>query len=290
MAFMNAILALTDPGDEIILQSPYYFNHEMAVTMVNCRPVLVGTDSDHQLRLDAIAAAITSRTRAIVTVSPNNPTGAVYPEAALKQVNELCARRGLHHIHDEAYEYFVFDGAKHFSPGSIPGAAGHTISLYSLSKSHGFASWRIGAMVFPERLLTAVRKIQDTILICAPVISQFAAVGALRAGAAYCWEKLRGIAEIRALVRDELEQLAPLAETPRAEGAFYFLIRVHTALGSLDVVERLIREHRVAVIPGIAFGITEGCHLRVAYGALTKETAAEGIGRLVRGLRAILKP
>ncbi len=114
-------------------------------------------------------------------------------------------------------------------------------------------------------------------------------MGALRAGAAYCREKLRGIAEIRALVRAELQQLAPLAETPRAEGAFYFLIRVHTALGSLDVVERLIREHRVAVIPGTAFGITEGCHLRVAYGALTKETAAEGIGRLARGLRALLK-
>jgi len=290
MAFMNAILALTDPGDEIILQTPYYFNHEMAVTMASCRPVLVSTDSEYQLRVDAIAAAITSRTRAIVTVSPNNPTGAVYPEAALHQVNELCARRGLHHIHDEAYEYFVYDGASHFSPGSIAGAEGHTISLFSLSKSHGFASWRIGAMVFPERLLAAVRKIQDTILICAPVISQFAAVGALRAGAAYCREKLRGIAENRALMRAGLEQLAPLAETPRADGAFYFLVRLHTALGSFEVVERLIREHRVAVIPGTAFGMADGCHLRVAYGALDRGTAAEGIERLVSGLRAILKP
>src|SRR5438093_284653 len=94
-------------------------------------------------------AALTPKTRAVVTISPNNPTGAVYPEAALREVNAICREHGLYHIHDEAYEYFVYDGAKHFSPGSIPGAATHTISLYSLSKAYGFASWRIGAMVIP---------------------------------------------------------------------------------------------------------------------------------------------
>src|SRR5262249_9123741 len=139
MAFMNALLAIADPGDEIILQAPYYFNHEMAVTMANCRPVLVATDANYQLQPDAIAAALTSRTRAVVTISPNNPTGAVYPEAALRAVNELCRRHGVFHIHDEAYEYFVYGGARHFSPGSIPGAGAHTISLYSMSKAYGFA-------------------------------------------------------------------------------------------------------------------------------------------------------
>ena len=289
MAFMNAIFAVTDPGDEVILQTPYYFNHEMAVTMASCRPVLVATDANYQLRVDAIAAAITPRTRAIVTISPNNPTGAVYPEAVLRQVNELCARRGVFHLHDEAYEYFVYDGARHFSPGSIPGAEGHTISLFSLSKSHGFASWRIGAMVIPDRLVDAVRKSQDTLVICAPVISQFAAVGALQAGAPYCREKLKGIAEVRTLLRSELQALAPQVDVPPADGAFYFLLRVNAPLDPLRLTERLIREHRVAVIPGNAFGLIQGCHLRVAYGSLNRETAAEGIGRLVRGLRQILE-
>src|SRR5205807_2533015 len=118
---------------------PYYFNHEMAVTMADARPVVVKTDENYQLRPDAIRQAITSRTRAIVTVSPNNPSGAVYGEAALREVNELCRSRGLYHIHDEAYEYFTYEGARHFSPGSITGAQGHTISLYSLSKAYGFA-------------------------------------------------------------------------------------------------------------------------------------------------------
>ena len=289
MGFMNAVLALTDPGDEVILQTPFYFNHEMAVTMASCHPVLVPTNDNHQLQPDAIRRAITTRTRAIVTVSPNNPTGAVYTEAALREVNELCRERGLCHIHDEAYEYFLYDGAKHFSPGSIPGAGRHTLSLFSLSKAFGFASWRIGAMVVPEPLLAPIRKIQDTILICAPAISQYAAIGALQAGAAYCREKLAAIAEVRTVVARELATLGTLCEVPDAQGAFYFLLRLHTGLDAMSVTERLIREHRVAVIPGNAFGIGQGCHLRVSYGALQKELAAEGIGRLVAGLNEILR-
>src|SRR5262249_18275058 len=156
---------------ELVLQVPYYFNHEMAITMASCQPVLVPADSNYQLQPKLIRAAITKRTKAVVTVSPNNPTGAVYPEDALREVNQLCRDHGIYHIHDEAYEYFTYNGARHFSPGSIPGAEAYTISLYSLSKAYGFASWRIGYMVAPNHLIEAINKIQDTILICAPVIS-----------------------------------------------------------------------------------------------------------------------
>jgi len=288
MAFMNAILAITDPGDEIILQTPYYFNHEMAVTMASCRPVLVATDENYQLRPAAIRQAITSKTKAVVTISPNNPTGAVYPEAALREVNQMCRERGVYHIHDEAYENFTYDGARHFSPATIENSAGHTITLFSLSKAYGFASWRVGYMILPEHLLVSVKKIQDTILICAPVISQYAAVGALEAGAAFCREKLRAITEVREVVLAELEKISGLCTVPKAEGAFYFLLRIHTDREPMELVEKLIRQNGVAVIPGTAFGMVEGCYLRVAYGALRKQTAAEGIGRLARGLKAIL--
>jgi aspartate/methionine/tyrosine aminotransferase len=288
MAFVNALLAIADPGDEVILQLPYYFNHEMAITMSDCRATLVPTDENYQLRPDAIRRAVTDRTRAVVTVSPNNPTGAVYSEAALREVNQLCRERGVYHISDEAYEYFTYGAARHFSPGSIEGSAGHTISLFSLSKAYGFASWRIGYMVAPDHLMTAIKKIQDTILICPPVVSQYAAAGALEVGAGYCREKLGPLAEVRELVLNELDRIRHLCLAPPADGAFYFLLKLDTALRPMQVIERLVREHGVAAIPGTAFGMEEGCYLRVAYGALQKETVAEGVGRLVRGIKAIL--
>lgn len=288
MGFLNAVLALTSPGDEIILQTPYYFNHEMAVTIAGCRPILVATDEQYQLRPEAIAQAMTDRTRAIVTISPNNPTGAVYPEAALRQVNALCRDRGIYHIHDEAYEYFTYEGAQHFSPGSIRDSSGHTISLYSLSKAYGFASWRIGYMVIPTHLMAAVMKIQDTNVICPAVISQYAALGALQAGAGYCQEKLRAIATVRQQLLQALSAVSDHCTTPPSDGAFYVLLNVHTQLSALELVERLIVEHGVAAIPGTTFGLEDGCYLRVAYGALQPETAIAGIERLVQGLKAIV--
>lgn len=288
MGFMNAVLAITSPGDEIILQTPYYFNHEMAIVMASCRPVLVATDENYQLRPDAIAQAITERTRAIVTISPNNPTGAVYPEAALREVNQICRARGIYHISDEAYEYFTYNGVKHTSTGAFPHSHEHTISLYSLSKAYGFASWRIGYMVIPEHLLVPVKKIQDTIVICPPVICQYAALGALQVGANYCREKIEAIASVRQLALDSLKRLEGLCTIAPADGAFYFLLKVHTQLGAFELAQRLIQEHRVAVMPGTTFGMNDGCYLRVAYGALDKETAVEGIDRLVRGLQSIL--
>jgi aspartate/methionine/tyrosine aminotransferase len=288
-AFMNALLAICDPGDEVILPTPYYFNHEMAVAMVNCRPVLVPTDTNYQLDPAALRAAITSRTRAIVTVSPNNPSGAVYPAEVLRAINALCAERGIYHISDEAYAAFTHEGATHFSAASLPGSAPHTVSLFSMSKAYGFASWRIGWMVYPAALEPALRKIQDTLLICPPVISQWAAVGALESGTDYVREKLSELTAVRTLVQRELRSLQHegVCEVPPAQGAFYFLLRVNTPMSPLTLAERLIREHRIAAIPGSAFGLEGACALRVAYGALPLAHAAEAIGRLAAGLRAL---
>jgi aspartate/methionine/tyrosine aminotransferase len=288
MAFMNALLAISDPGDEIILPVPYYFNHEMAIVMAGCRPVLVPTTESYQLRLEMIEAALTERTRAIVTVSPNNPTGAVYPERILRDLNAMCAGRGICHISDEVYEYFTYDAAQHFSSGSIEKAARHTISIYSLSKAYGFAGWRVGYMVVPEDLIEPIAKIQDTILICAPRISQAAALGALSAGSAWCRARVAELADVRDTVIHLLKPLEGICSAPRTEGAFYFLLKVHTDFGPMRIVERLIREFGVAVIPGNTFGLSKACYLRISYGALDKDTVAEGVGRLVRGLRTIV--
>lgn len=287
MGFMNAVLAITQAGDEIILNTPYYFNHEMAITMANCRPVLVNTDENYQLDIQAIAQAITPKTKAIVTISPNNPTGAVYPEASLKVVNDLCSDRGIYHISDEAYEYFTYDGVKHTSPGAFSGGEAHTISLFSLSKAYGFASWRIGYMVIPPHLLMPIKKVQDTNLICPPVISQYGALGALQTGVSYCQQHLLEIAKVRTIVLEQLRSIKDISTVAPAEGAFYFFLKVNTTLNDLELVKQLVEKYQVAVIPGSTFGMENGCYLRVAYGSLQLSTAEIGINRLINGLKNI---
>ncbi len=288
MAFVHAIAAITEPGDEVILPVPFYFNHDMAIDMAGCRAVPVPTDASYQLRMGAIRAAITPRTRAIVTISPNNPSGAVFPEASLRAVNALCAERGLYHIADEVYEYFTYASARHVSPSSFGGSADHTFSIYSLSKAYGFAGWRIGYIVYPAHLASAMVKAQDTVLVCPPVVSQIAAAAALESGRAYCEPFVEELATVRRVVLDALTALGPMCEVPSSDGAFYVLLRVHTDRDPMAVAEQLIRDHRVAVIPGPAFGVVRGCSLRIAYGALAPATVREGVGRLVDGLQTLL--
>ncbi|MEK9721517.1 MAG: aminotransferase class I/II-fold pyridoxal phosphate-dependent enzyme, partial [Quisquiliibacterium sp.] len=203
-AFLNAVLAVADPGNELILPTPYYFNQEMAIRMCGCTPVLVPTRDDWQLDVDALARAITPRTRAIVTLSPNNPTGAVYPEHDLRAVNTLCAQRGIYHFSDEAYEYFTYEGARHFSPASIPGAQDHTLSFYSFSKNYGMASWRVGYVVYPLALSEAMNKVQDTNLICAPVVSQLLAAESLKQGRGIIDPQIGELAKVRRTVHQSL--------------------------------------------------------------------------------------
>jgi aspartate/methionine/tyrosine aminotransferase len=272
----------------VILPVPYYFNHEMCVAMVGARPVTVPTTPEYQLDLDAIRRAITSRTRAVVTVSPNNPTGAVYPEADLRALNVLCRERGLFHIHDEAYEYFTYDDTRRFSPGSIDHAGAHTISLFSFSKGFGMASWRVGYMVLPDHLWDAVNKIQDTNLVCPSTLTQYAALAAVTVGGAYATAGLARLAAMRDIVRREIRQGGGALDAPVPAGAFYYFLRVHTNLPALTLVERLIREHRVAVMPGSAFGATGGCYLRLSYGTVDEANAVEGLRRLATGVRAIV--
>lgn len=287
MAFLNVLFAITDPDDEIILNSPYYFNHDMAISMLNCKTVVVPTNDQYQLQPDKILAAITSKTRAVVTVSPNNPTGAIYPANILQKVNQICADNAIYHISDEAYENFTYDEEKHFSPASMDGAQKHTVSLYSLSKAYGSAAWRVGYMVIPEHLQVAVIKAQDTNLICPPLASQYAAIGALETGSGYCREKLPLIHDIRNKLLEKLSCLGVFCQYPPGSGALYLFLKLDTELSDMAVTEYLIENHQVAVIPGHTFGMGDHCYIRVSYGALDKEFAAEGIQRLISGLTAV---
>jgi aspartate/methionine/tyrosine aminotransferase len=288
MAFLNCVLAVADPGDEFILPMPFYFNQEMAIRMCGCTPVPVPTRSDWSLDVDALAAAITPRTRAIITVSPNNPTGAVYSEESLRAVNALCAKAGIYHFSDEAYEYFTYDGVKHFSPASIPGAQGHTLSFYSMSKNYGMARWRVGYVVFPADLYGAMNKVQDTNLICAPVPSQLLALQALKLGRDWVQPKVQALAEVRHLVNQALRGLGDLVQFPITQGAFYVLMKLPGVTDAMAFNRAMTEKHKVASIPGFAFGLTDTANAnyqRLSYGALDAATVAEGVQRYVAAVK-----
>lgn len=287
MAFNTAILAICDPGDEVIVPLPYYFNHEMSLVMEHCTPVTVSTDENYHVRLEGIEAAITDKTRAIATISPNNPSGTVYTREELVGVNELCRKHHLYHISDEAYEDFCYDQHRHHSAASNPESCAHTISLFSFSKGYGLAGWRVGYMVIPRALLDAVKKIQDTILISPPMVSQHAALGALEAGQKFIKSKSKHMAQKRDLMLDGLASITCLKNEPVSEGAFYVMLELDSSAKDMELVQSLIMEYGVATLPGSAFGLYEGCHLRLSFGALSDDEIRTGLERLKKGLSAI---
>jgi aspartate/methionine/tyrosine aminotransferase len=296
MAFLNCLLAVGDPGDEFILPSPYYFNQEMAIRMVGCVPVPVPVNEDWSLNIEALAAAVTPRTRAIVTVSPNNPTGAVYSKESLTAVNALCAAKNIYHFSDEAYEYFTYDGAEHFSPASLPGAQRHTISFYSMSKNYGMASWRIGYVVFPADLLDAMNKVQDTNLICAPVASQMLALEVLKYGRAWVQPKIDALAVVRKNVYERLKGLGDLVQFPETQGAFYVLLKLPGLAEDCDELafnRTMAQRHQVVSVPGFTFGLRDterANYQRLSYGALDAASVAQGVERYVAAVKDWYQP
>jgi aspartate/methionine/tyrosine aminotransferase len=289
MAFVHLALALLDPGDEVIFQAPYYFNYPMAVDLAGGRSVFVPATQGFALDVDAIAAAITPATRAVVTVSPDNPTGVVQTRQTLTAVNELCRARGVFHVCDEVYEYFTFGPTRHFSPASLPASVDHTIALYSFSKAYGMAGWRVGYMVVPERLFAPLVKVQDTNIVCPPVVAQELALGALEAGPAYVAAQMKPYLAVRSDMIARLEERPDLCALSPGEGALYVFPRVHTALDSMTVGRRLVAEFGVAVVPGEAFGVTDACHVRLSFAGLEAAGASDALARLIAGFEALVR-
>jgi aspartate/methionine/tyrosine aminotransferase len=298
MAFATLAQVICDPGSEVILPLPFYFNHAMAVQLAG--GVVVPVDGGPLPDPALLAEAITPRTRAIVTISPSNPSGVVLPRPLLTAINQLCARHGLLHISDEAYELFVHGAEPHFSPGSLPGAAAHTVSLHSLSKAYGMAGWRMGYAAFPQALQSALAKVIDTFEICPTMLSQWAAAAALAADPAWALERVASLKPRRAQMLEAVRQWGargwPLRLWAEPDGAFYGLLVVEGLLDgggqplSSDVLmERLVLEHGVATVSGSAFGleIPGAAVLRLSYGMLADADLAEALQRLGQGLEQL---
>jgi aspartate/methionine/tyrosine aminotransferase len=288
MAFFNIIFSITNPGDEIIILSPFYFNYEMAIQIADCKAVIVTTDNNYQPIPEKIKNAITPKTQAIVTISPNNPTGVIYKKELLTEINNICKEENIFHISDEAYEYFMYDNKEHFSPASLKDSEKHTISIFSLSKTYGMAGWRIGYCVYPEFLDTSVKKVQDTNLICAPVASQYLASDAIKTGMQLISPYIKEIEEVKNIVIQKLNLLGNKISFIKPNGAFFVFIKINTKISCIELTKELISKYKIAVVPGFTFGMNNGCYLRLAFGALNKQTVSEGIDRFVKGINDLV--
>ncbi len=285
-AFANALLSITRPGDRVLVLSPHYFNHVMAIQLAGCKPVIIDTDRNYQPIVEHIAERITKRARAVVLVSPNNPTGAVYSRQVINEIGALCAKNGLYLITDETYEHFVYDGAEFVSALSLDKDIEHTISLFSFSKSYGMSGYRIGYAVFPAGIYNEMLKVQDTLTICAPSALQVAAEAAMKLGAAYPRQFIPRIEKVRKIFIDRLTDLH-LVEMPVTKGSYYFLLRLRTKKNDWNIARKLIEEYGVITIPGEVFGARYPA-LRVAYANVDESMAVKGISRLEKGLQEIL--
>jgi aminotransferase len=264
-----AVMAVIDPGDEVILPTPTYSTHIRQVQMASGNPLLVPLIEKEGFRLDipAIKKAITSKTRAIMFCTPSNPTGTVFPEQDLRQVAEIALEHDLMVITDEAYEYFVFDDHKHFSIASLPEMSKNAISTYTFTKTYAMTGWRIGYLHAHEDMIPQITKVHIPFSICAPVVSQYAALMALQ-GPQDCITAFRNnYLSTRNLMCERLDRLTHVFEYQKPGGSYLMFPKIMTDEGrdSTAFCKRLLQEARVSATPGIAFGPTGQNHLRLSF-------------------------
>ena len=265
----SAIMAIIDPGDEVIFPSPTYSTHIQEVLLASGKPVIVPLIEDEGFiwDMDGVREAITPRTKAIVYCSPNNPTGTVFSEKQLRQLTDIALENNLVIITDEAYEYFIYDEHKHFSIASIPEMKRNVISCFTFTKNYAMTGWRIGYLHADEELIPQITKAHIPFAICAPVVSQYAALAALR-GPQDCIEDFRNhYLATRNLMCERLDRLNSVFEYQKPEGSYLMFPKILLEEGkdSLSFCKKLLKEARVSTTPGIAFGPTGEGHLRLSF-------------------------
>lgn len=281
-AIFNALLALLNPGDEVLIPAPYWVSYPEMVTLTGAVPVVVPTraEAGFVLDLEELAARITPRTRLIVLNSPGNPTGAVYPAEVMETVAELARRHDLSLLSDEIYEHLVYD-AEHVSPARF--APERTLTVNGASKAYAMTGWRIGYAGGPREWITAMNALQSQSTTGACTVSQHAALAALTQHAATA----RFVAEARAAYRERRDFLvaglnALGLPTPTPQGAFYVLPdTTHLHPDELEASRLLLERGGLAVVPGTDFGAPGRVRLSYAAGLDTLREALRRIGRVL---------
>jgi aspartate/methionine/tyrosine aminotransferase len=292
LAFAEVLPALADPGDEVLLLSPYYLNHGMAVELFGCRPVEVPLDPRRGFAVDfrALERATNARSRALVVVNPSNPCGTVLTREETEGLLRFAAERGLWLVSDETYEDFVLEPLPGgwASAASFAGFEDRVVVLGSFSKSAGLSGWRVGWLAGPEPLVREVSKSQDTMIICAPVAGQRGALASLQGDRGWLEPLRQELQRRRRAVLERLERSPAIETAPGASrGAMFVLIRPRGAAitDSTATALDLIEKTGVALVPGSAFGACGEGWLRLSFAAASVAELEEAIAALERYFR-----
>lgn len=282
-AFFLAMSTLLDTGDEVVLPSPYFANHEMAIRAVGGTPIeapLVERDGFAPV-WEAIEPHLTPATRAVVICNPSNPTGAVCTRAELERIAGELHRRGLLLVTDETYMHFVHDAATHTSAAALPAWRDYVVVVGTFSKSFGITGWRVGYLLADAAICEQALKIQDTMVICAPVPSQLGVAAAVDKAWTYPRSFGDELAERRRILRDELASIPRLRWVPTS-GGFFAFVHVDGCTDSAQMSWDILERAHVITIPGAIFGVAGEGFLRLSYGAAPAEALHEGMLRLRR--------
>jgi len=279
MACFNAILAMVEEGDEVIIPTPYWVSYPEMVRLAGGKPVLVETKESTGWKMTAeqFEDAMTPATKMVILNTPSNPTGAVYTEQELRDIGDIAIAEDIVILSDEIYEKLVYGDAKHVSIASLsPELAALTVTVNGFSKAYAMTGWRLGYTAAPKDLAEAIDKIQNHTVSNATSFIQYAAIDALTGDQGFI-EDMRGEYDVsRQFMLNRLKGINNI-RVVEPKGAFYFFVYTgNLGLKSLNLCDKLLSRYKVAAVPGIAFGYDDG--IRLSY-CTTLDVLNEGLTR-----------
>jgi len=284
----NLMMALIDPGDEVIIPAPYWVSYPEMVKLAGGVPVIVSTtlESGFKITPEQLQQAITPKTKLFVLNSPSNPTGMVYTPDEIRALAAVVVKHNIWVVSDEIYEKILYDGAEHLSIGAVgPEAYDRTIVSSGFAKTYAMTGWRVGFLAGPVELIKAVSKVQghSTSNVC--TFAQYGAIAAYEGSQDCVQEMLAAFTQRRQVVLEYLNNI-PGFVCPKPDGAFYVFTSISkTGMKSLDFCEALLETKQVAAVPGIAFG-ADDC-IRLSY-ATSLDNLRKGLERMADFVRSLL--
>ncbi|MCF7845241.1 MAG: pyridoxal phosphate-dependent aminotransferase [Candidatus Pacebacteria bacterium] len=272
------IMAITNPGDEVIIPEPTYTSYQEVIKLAGCKPVFVPLNEEEgwSFDIEKYKKVITKKTKAIFYCNPNNPTGTIYSKKQLLELAELAEKHNLFLISDEVYKDFIYDEKEFFSLAELPELRKRVIRIFSFSKAFAMTGWRVAYLHSDEENIREIIKVHDSLVTCAPVISQYGAMGALEIGEEKINEFRERYKKRRDMMCERIEKLNSVFSFVKPDSSYYIFPKINPeavdikkkkkVVDSREFAFWLLEKSQVAVVPGVAFGPNGEGHIRLSFG------------------------